>query len=86
MDIGGGSHIALQQVDPSKLDSMEVKDFRVLPLRFDSQGQRRAEFADAVSHMHQVEMPGGKLQLAGPASALEVGVGKRGQIRLRFFD
>ena len=72
VDIGGGVHVALQQVDPSRLDSMEVRDLRVLPLKFDAQGQRRAEFAEAVSSMQGLDMPGGKLQLSGPASALGV--------------
>ena len=72
MDTGGGNHIAIKQVALSQVGSMEARDLRVLPIRFDAQGQRRAEFADMVSQMTQDDMPGGKLQLDGPPSALEV--------------
>ena len=72
MDTGGGNHIAIKQVALSLVGSMEARDLRVLPIRFDAQGQRRAEFADMVSQMTQDDMPGGKLQLDGPPSALEV--------------
>eukprot|EP00439_Symbiodinium_sp_Y106_P030600 s4760_g3.t1 len=67
-----GNPICLKQIEESKLSSMDGRDLRVLPLRFDIQGQRRTEFSEAVARMSQDAMPGGELQLDGPASALEV--------------
>ena len=43
-----------------------------MEVKFDTQGSRRAEFADAVARMTQDKMPGGGLQLDGPPSGLEV--------------
>ena len=62
----------VKQVQKSKVGTMVVKDLRVLPLRFDEQGQRREEFSKAVARMSQDEMPGGGLMLDGPPSALAV--------------
>ena len=45
---------------------------RVLETRFDMQGSRRVDFADAVARMTTDSMPGGGLQLDGPASSLDV--------------
>ncbi|CAE7219985.1 ANK1 [Symbiodinium sp. CCMP2592] len=72
LDLGGGQQLCLKQIDAGLVGSMDAEDLRVLPLRFDPQGQRRAEFADMVALMKQVDMPGGKLQLDGPPSGLEV--------------
>ena len=72
VDVGNGQHLCLKQIDANLVGSMEAEDLHVLPLRFDPQGQRRAEFADMVALMKQVDMPGGKLQLDGPPSGLEV--------------
>ncbi|CAE7255770.1 hmgA [Symbiodinium natans] len=72
VDAGAGLLVALKQVPQSQVGTMETRDLRVLPLRFDGQGQRRADFNEVVSQMSQDDMPGGKLQLDGPPSALEV--------------
>ena len=72
IDHGGGVQVAIKQVAHSQVGTMEARDLRVLPIRYDAQGQRRAEFGDVVSQMSQDDMPGGKLQLDGPPSALEV--------------
>ena len=60
VDVGNGQHLCLKQIDANLVGSMEAEDLRVLPLRFDPQGQRRAEFADMVALMKQVDMPGWK--------------------------
>ena len=62
----------VKQVQKSKVATMDIKDLRVLPLRFDEQGQRREEFSKAVARMRLDEMPGGGLMLDGPPSALAV--------------
>ena len=64
--------VYVKQVPKSKIGTMDVKDLRILPLRFDEQGQRREEFSKAVARMSQDEMPGGGLMLDGPPSALAV--------------
>ena len=67
-----GKHLCLKQIEESKVATMEGRDLRVLPLHFDIQGQRRMEFSEAVARMTHEDMPGGELQLEGPASSLEV--------------
>ena len=68
----GGNSICLKRVPQDRVGTMESRDFMVLDTKFDAQGTRRLEFAEAVSKMSQITMPGGGLQLDGPASSLEV--------------
>ena len=74
----------VKQVQKSKVATMDIKDLRVLPLRFDEQGQRREEFSKAVARMRLDEMPGGGLMLDGPPSALAVmkGIVARASLQL----
>ena len=62
----------VKQVTKSKIATMDVRDLRTLPLVFDEQGNRKAEFSRMVAKMTQDNMPGGGLMLDGPASALGV--------------
>ena len=64
--------IAVKKIRKSQLSSFEAKDIRVLPIKFDAQGKRHRDFSDAVSTMTQDKMPGGNLQLEGPATSLDV--------------
>ena len=64
--------MCVKLVARSKLKAQDVKDLRVLPLTMDEQQSRRLEYSKAVGKMEQVEMPGGALQLDGPASSLGV--------------
>ena len=64
--------VAAKKIRRSQLVSFEAKDLWVLLIRFDSQGVRRRSFAEAVSCMTQDKLPGGELQLEGPAPTLDV--------------
>ena len=68
----GGDPVCLKRISRAQVNSMDNKDLRVLDPIFDSQGTRRIEFAEAVARMSQDPMPGGGLQLDGPASCLGV--------------
>ena len=68
----GQGALAIKQVPKKDVDSMGVRDLRVLPLVFDQQGNRRQDFSAVVARMTHVDMPGGGLQLDGPASTLGV--------------
>ena len=69
---GGAQGLAIKKIKQSDLSSFSAKDLRVLPMRFDPQGERRRDFAEAVSCMTQDVVPGGGLQLDGPSTALDV--------------
>ena len=70
--IDGGEALALKKVKTSELGTFESKDLRILPIKFDPQGSRKRNFADSVSMMTSDDLPGGKLQLEGPSTALQV--------------
>lgn len=70
--IDGGLVLAIKKVKTSELASFESKDLRTLPIKFDSQGTRRRDFFEAVAAMSADELPGGKLQLEGPSTAMQV--------------
>ena len=67
-----GSALCIKRIPKDSVGSMECRDLRVLETRFDMQGSRRVDFADAVARMTTNAMPGGGLQLDGPASSLDV--------------
>ena len=79
--LDGGGALALKKIKASELGTFESKDLRTLPIKFDPQGSRKRAFAEAVSIMSAEELPGGKLQLEGPSTALQVlrGLSARGQ-------
>lgn len=64
--------VAAKKIKRSQLGTFEARDVRVLPIRFDPQGVRRRDFAEAVTMMSQDKMPGGDLQLEGPPTAIDV--------------
>lgn len=64
--------VAAKKIKRSQLSSFEARDVRVLPIRFDPQGVRRRDFAEAVTLMSQDKLPGGELQLEGPPTAIDV--------------
>eukprot|EP00435_Cladocopium_sp_Y103_P029656 s2528_g7.t1 len=68
----GQGALAVKQVLKKEVDSMGVRDLRVLPLVFDQQGNRRQDFSAVVARMTQCDMPGGGLQLDVPPSTLGV--------------
>ena len=70
----------MKRISKDKVGSMDSRDLRVLDIRFDFQGNRKAEFAECVSRMSQSSMPGGGLQLDGPPTTHEVlkGMASRG--------
>eukprot|EP00438_Fugacium_kawagutii_P025699 Skav229290 [mRNA] locus=scaffold544:87897:88883:+ [translate_table: standard] len=70
--IDGGLTLAIKKIKTSELASFKSKDLRTLPIKFDSQGARRRDFFEAVALMSADELPGGKLQLEGPSTAIQV--------------
>ena len=66
------AHGAVKKIRQSQLSSMDARDIRVLAMKFDPQGRRHRDFSEAVSCMIQDKMPGGELQLDGPATTLDV--------------
>ena len=64
--------VAVKKIRQSQLSSMDARDIRVLAMKFDPQGRRHRDFSEAVSCMTQDKMPGGELQLDGPATTLDV--------------
>ena len=67
-----GKVVALKKIKRTEVQSLTAKDLRVLPIKFDQQGSRRRDFPDAVANMSCDKLPGGELQLEGPATTLEV--------------
>ena len=70
--IDAANALAIKKLRMSEIVSFDARDLRVLPIRFDAQGQRRRDFAEAVGLMSQDKVPGGELQLQGPATTLDV--------------
>ena len=68
----GANALAIKKVKMSEVSTFEAKDLRVVPIKFDSQGLRSRPFAETVALMSQDTMPGGELQLEGPATSLSV--------------
>eukprot|EP00971_Amphidinium_carterae_P319060 6342030-Amphidinium_carterae.1 len=54
---------------PSQVAKFQCEDLRVLPVRYDSAGDRRVSFADGVASMDGAT-PSGGLGLDGPATCL----------------
>ena len=59
----GRAALAIKKIKKSELISFSAKDLRVLPVLFDPQGDRKRDFAEAVTAMSQDKVPGGELQL-----------------------